>query len=262
MKNELERYFTEGYYNWGVQLLRQLGHDGRDVARFEKHCSSDFAPMSLISDMNTLLRGYYDRLPKQRISEDIEENDSKSSLISELEEELEDKNLLISRLEDDLETSDLLISELEKKKDKRQKKDEPLIITNLRQEERQLRNDRRALHATLDETFDDAERGEKCVSIRALTGRIDQIWTAIFAFEKDGTLPALGAIAEEKTAAEEAVELTLRQLTLRPRLTRLKKMLADPNLAVSKKIRYEREQSEKEAELEIINHKLMTIKGK
>lgn len=226
MKEELGKYINgEGYYNWGVQLLRKLGHDSREVARFERYCVEDFAPLSLISDLNRLLKDCYEKL------------EPKNSLV--IQKETTQKRFLLN-----------------------DKKDEPQIITDLRREEKQLRNDRRALHATLDDTPDDEERGEKCCTIRSLTGRINQIWLSIFAFEKDGSLPALGAVAEEKTGAEEAVELSLRRLTLRPRLTRLKKMLEDPNLPTSKKIRYVREQGEKEAELKLVEHKLSTIKNK
>jgi hypothetical protein len=211
-------------------LLRKLGHDTNEVAGFEKYCSSDFAPTSVERRLNNILKGYFgETKPKMLLKSDI------------LVEKVETPTPSVKKVK---------------------REDDPPIIAAIRREEQQCRDDRKALHLTLDNTVDDAERAEKCFSIRALTGRIDAIWNIIFAYEGTGTLPAIGSVGEEKTATEEVMDLKLRQYSLRSRLTRLKQKLENKDLATSLRIRYTREQGEKQSEMDGINQKLSTIKAK
>ncbi len=241
MLEQLSKYFGgDGYYNWGVKLLRELGGD---VSAFERYCKQSFTPPSVSKQLDSILEGHFRRLQAEMsVISNISTPQKAETPQKHPQTVVEKPSPSVSTHK----TPELAA--------------EPPIIAALRMEEEQCRNDRKALHLTLETTENAAERGEKCLHIRTLSDRINAIWDIIEAYEFDGTLPALGSISTEKTAAEEAVDLMLRIGTLKPRLCVLKRLLSN-DLGITKQTRYLLEQRAKTAELNEVLEKLATIKN-
>lgn len=132
------------------------------------------------------------------------------------------------------------------------KRVDPDVIVLLKKEERELMDERKLQHFSLDDTADDLLRADKVRAIREATTRIDEIETDLEAYETTGVVPIL---AGTQTAAQEVDALYRRKNTLASRICRLNKLLKT-NLPLSKKERYDKELREKEAELNLITEKL------
>lgn len=136
--------------------------------------------------------------------------------------------------------------------DTKEKRIEPDVIVLLKKEERELMNERRLNHFSLDDTPDDLLRADKVRAIREATTRIGEIEADLEVFETTGVVPIL---AGTQTDAQAVDALYRREKTLRPRICRLNGFLKT-NLPLSKKERFEKELREKTAELNLIIEKL------
>jgi hypothetical protein len=142
------------------------------------------------------------------------------------------------------------------------KTDDPIIILKLRQEQRDLRDERRALHMTLEETEDLKLRGEKVHKIRQITERVDRIFEQLDMYDEKGILPAVAAVVEGKEAIAELLDLYNKKTYLPQRICRLKAWLKDTTLGIHKKERYKKELAIKEEELKSVVQKLATVEQK
>lgn len=220
MVEQLRQYLSgKGYFNWGVQLLRQLGHDRDELKVLESYTQKPFAPQSIETQVNLLIQRYFEQLSNSENRPNPPNNAPESYIPSS----------------------------------------EPTVISALRAESKQLQNDRRAIHLGISEKDRLEERYQKAIHIRQLTKRIDKIWLMIDAYELDGSVPIEGVV-KERSAVQEAVNLSSKVNSLRPRISKLKKLIEDKSTPLSKKERYKAEQASKEAELKDILKKLQDLK--
>jgi hypothetical protein len=129
---------------------------------------------------------------------------------------------------------------------------EPNTIQNLRKQGRLFLKKKDALKAQLYTASDDDSRFEIARQImEEIIPTIDDIYDQIRAFEATGQLP----ITNEKSIVKQTVEKMLRIQSLRPRISKLKKML-NGNLDAKARQTYEKELLEKEIELAQIREEL------
>jgi hypothetical protein len=236
MLERLQKYLSDPYYNFGVALLRGLGHDKVELKALEGYMKQDFAPREAQKRVDTLILDYYNSLSIKESTPSVQKT---TGTIKPL-------------IYKDCPPNDTPVSF----------KNEPPIITELRNESRQLQDDRRFIHSSLLDTEGDDERLNRCQRIRSMTKRIDKIWTIIDDFEVTGNEPiqAVAIVSKEKTAVEELMELNTKVLSLRPRICRLKNWVNDANIGTTKKERYQSELEVKERELEETLKKLNQLK--
>jgi hypothetical protein len=230
MLEKLQKYLSDPYYNLGVALLRDLGHDKVELKALEGYMKQDFAPRDAQKRVDTLILDYFNSL---KVTENA------PSVKPVISQGNPPPNYTPTN-----------------------SKIEPPIITELRNESRQLQDDRRMIHSSLLDTEGDDERLNKCQRIRDMTKRIDKIWTIIDDFEVTGNEPikAVAIVSKEKTAVEELMELNTKVLSLRPRICRLKNWVNDANIGTTKKERYQSELEVKERDLEETLKKLNQLK--
>lgn len=216
MVEQLREYIdTEGGYRKGIELLKLLGHNPVEWHELAVFANKSFAPRWADARVMALLKGYYEQM-----------NSAAPQVV-------EHKTTSV--------------------KPPIEKIIEPDIIVELKQAAREMGDERRLLHFSLDETENEGLRADKVRRIRELTKKMDVIWTDLNTFEETKKVPLLAGAS--KTAAQTVDDMYRREKTLRPRISRLNSFLKT-NLPLSKKERYERELKEKEAELNLILQKL------
>lgn len=236
MVTELRNYIdVGGSYREGIFLLRKCAHNLNEWTELAAFADKTFAPTWAEKRLDVLLRQYCTEFEKRAIP---------------AEQPIPQKIHKIPQNATKVDGPGVTETV------------EPPVIVALRQEEREARTARRAIHLTLDETKDRKLVSEKVQSVRAHTQRIDEIWNILGDYEKNGTLPALGSVGDERDAAQEVDELHRKMKSITPRISRLKGFLKDDSTPLSKIERYKRELSEKEAEMKLITQKLATVHGK
>ena len=161
MFQELQQLVNTFSYRKAVQVLSELRHDRVELQKFSQYIDKQFAPRAIEDRVIQLIAEYYDRAAKS--------------------------TPLMLSASSRLSVTDSLVHHGEVPKPEILKDDVPAVIVKLRADQRLLRDERRAIHMTLEETSDDKLRGEKAKSIRELSKRIDKI----FLNEKDQNLSYL-----------------------------------------------------------------------
>ncbi len=139
------------------------------------------------------------------------------------------------------------------------RKDIPPVIVKLQEEQRFLRDQRRALHFTLEDTPEPSDRAAKAQQIRSLTKRIDAIFNQLDAWELNGTVPNVATVGDARAGGLEVLELTKKEKYYRERLSRLKVWMESPDIPLSRKERYKTEYALKKSELSVIEQTLKTL---
>jgi hypothetical protein len=207
-----------------VAVLKEIGHNSRDIAELEPYADKPFAPRQIEQKALAICQTYYQKFAKE--SPKIVTVTSKN-------------------------TEGGIVDV---------KKEDPTVIIQLREEQKQLRDERRAIHMTLEETEDITIRAQKVQRIRQLTPKIDRIFEQLDAYDQTGDLP-VKAVVTDKQAVMEVVELYQKKIYLPQRISRLNAWLKDVTLGVHKKERYQKELVLKEEELKTVLQKLTAVEG-
>jgi hypothetical protein len=138
--------------------------------------------------------------------------------------------------------------------------DEPAIILKLRKEQRELRDERRSIHMTLEETEESQSRTMKARRIRELTKRIDRIFEQLDGYDEDGTLPIESILNNSENPILDTVELMTKKKYLSERVCRLNGLLKEDTLGQNKIKRYTDELAIKKAELLEVDEKIKSLK--
>jgi hypothetical protein len=139
-------------------------------------------------------------------------------------------------------------------------KEIPPIILKLKEEQRLLRDERRAIHFNLEDTAEQSDRAAKALQIRSLSKRIDTIFQQLDEWELRGNIPKIATVGDARAGGLEVLELTKKAKYLTERISRLKNWANDKTLPLSKRERYTTEISLKKSELSEIEMSLKTLK--
>jgi hypothetical protein len=211
----------KGGYRRGLQLLKTVHFRTADIAELSAFVKRQFAPLWAEKKLHELLRGYAP-------ADSVIEFENGAKIVFE-----KDPSFAHKRGFND---------------------GEPAIIKQLRETEKELREKRSTLQSALEDTEDQQLRAEMVLSIRSLTGQIDGCWTKLDNYELDKIIPA-ETPQDPSVEAPTAFELQKKLLSIKPRISKLNALL-NSDLPASKRIRYERELTEKTAELEVIKKQL------
>ena len=135
----------------------------------------------------------------------------------------------------------------------------PVVIVKLQEEQRFLRDQRRAIHYTLEDTPEPSDRAAKAQQIRSLTKRIDAVFNHLDAWELNGTVPNVATQGDARAGGLEVLELTKKEKYYRERLSRLKVWIDSVDIPLSKKERYKTEYTLKKSELSVIEQTIKTL---
>lgn len=131
----------------------------------------------------------------------------------------------------------------------------PNIIVMLRQKQRLLRDERRAIHLTLEDTKLQSLRADKCTKIRQLTTEITKIIHQLDDYDNYNILPI---IIEEKAQNTESVEeIKKEKKYITERISRLKTFLKK-DISKTERKKYTSELAIKTERLTTINNILKT----
>lgn len=136
----------------------------------------------------------------------------------------------------------------------------PPIILKLRNEQRALRDQRRAIHFILEDTPEQSHRAEKCRQIKALSRRVDAIFKQLNEYRDTGKLPSIATTGDARAGGLEVLELTKLAKYYAERICNLKRWIDDDKTPQSKKERYKTELAIKTTELSDCKTKLKNLK--
>lgn len=115
LQGELKRFLGgEGFYKWGVELLKDLRHDSDVVKRLAVYCRMDYAPNAAEAELWDILRGYEKKMSPiktlQRVEKEtvINSQDKKSSTkasnLPPIVQGFQDKKVMLLKLRADWHT--------------------------------------------------------------------------------------------------------------------------------------------------------------
>ncbi len=136
----------------------------------------------------------------------------------------------------------------------------PPIILKLKNEQRLLRDERRAVHFNLEDTAEQSDRAAKALQIRSLSKRIDTIFQQLDKWEVDGSIPKIATVGDARAGGLEVLELTKKAKYFNERISRLKSLVGDTTIPLSKRERYRTEIALKKSELSEIEEGLKSLK--
>lgn len=219
--NEIAAFLADGKggFKRGLELLRKTPQPRADIRELEGYAQRAFAPAHALQKLYALLRGHL-IVPQNGITAD-----STSPVVTAPQ----------FTIVQNAETC-------------------PPSVQALRVREKELRAERQAIHATIEDTTDDLLRAEKVVSVRTLTRKIDDCWTAIDKWENERIVP----VAVNDDSETDPIKLKNQLLSDRSRVSVLngKNYLGNKDLPESKRLRYKRELSEKTERIRLIEQKL------
>ena len=140
------------------------------------------------------------------------------------------------------------------------KEEIPPIILKLKNEQRLLRDKRRAVHFTLEDTPEQSDRAAKALQIRSLSKRIDTIFQQLDEWEVNGNIPKIATVGDARAGGLEVLELLKKEKYYKERISRLKSLIDDTSIPLSKRERYRTEIALKKSELSEIEESLKTLK--
>lgn len=140
-------------------------------------------------------------------------------------------------------------------------KEVPAIILKLREEQRFLRDERRAIHYCLEDYMEQSDRASIAQQIRSLTNRINAIFNQLDDWELNGNVPNVATVGDARAGGLEVLELTKKEKYFRERISRLKVWVEDKTLPLSKRERLKTELTLKISELAVIEQTLKTLKN-
>lgn len=140
------------------------------------------------------------------------------------------------------------------------KEEIPPIILKLKNEQRLLRDERRAVHFNLEDTAEQSDRAAKALQIRSLSKRIDTIFQQLDEWELSGNIPKIATVGDARAGGLEVLELTKKAKYFNERISRLKNLIDDTSIPLSKRERYRTEIALKKSELSEIEESLKSLK--
>lgn len=145
-----------------------------------------------------------------------------------------------------------------------EKSDDPDVIVQLRKEQRELRDERRALHYTLEDTLDRKLRAEKCRHISSLTKKIDRIFSQLDDYRNAGIVPSIATTEVVRKATADISDLFVQKKYLTERTSRLRSWLQSGKksgkpLTPAQKFKYEKQLDEYIAKLSIVTKEIENL---
>jgi hypothetical protein len=224
LQAQLHRFVIdgEGYFNWGIDLLRQIGLSATELLPLERFCREEYAPAwAEMRVKNLLSEAYY--------SLKLDVSSLKQSKIT---------NVPTSNFQ------------LPTKKD-------PAVIVALRDERQGLMKLRADWHSRLYFATKKSDRADCAEQILTLTTQLQKLHAALDAFTAHGIIPPLAAAqatAAAPTAASELAALQREKESVAPRISKIKQLLRGAD--GERKNALESELAEKEVRLLSIKSKL------
>jgi hypothetical protein len=222
LKNYIEQ---KGSYTDGVRILEILSPFAPELKELKGFIQKGFAPSAAHEKLYKILRGYYDKLPVNVPSKSDTTTPSTIATIAPIEEETPD------------------------------------IIIKLRAEQRTLRDQRRAIHLTIEDTEAQADRAEKCRQVKSLSKRIDFIFKQLDDWKDNKRLPSVATIGDARAGGLEVLELTKTAQYFKERISRLKAWIDDDKTPTSKREKYKTELAIKQSEILVIKNQLSNLKN-
>lgn len=234
----IRQWFREGcHFATGVAFLPSIPHLAKEHAGFVRYFSAHFIPDSVETRLRELLMAYLESQP----------TNSKKVKLQTVFTNPAPATPKMSKI--------FTPSPIETKVS------EPPEIQSLREKARQLHKRHSLVHAEMGLVDSDAARFERAREIMTeLIPALDRIYDAIRAWEKNGTLPA--PVVGNDVARQLLKKYIHMDKTLRPRISRLKKMIKTRKnmkgraLEDAEVARYEKELLEKELEVEELKKEL------
>jgi hypothetical protein len=221
LKNYIE---NRGNFTEGVAILEALSPFAPELKELKGYIQKGFATSAAHEKLYKILRGYYDKLPVELPSKS-DTTPTIAAAIAPIEEVTPD------------------------------------IIIKLRHEQRTLRDQRRAIHLTLEDTEDKANRAEKCRQVKSLSKRIDFIFKQLDDWRDNKRLPSVATIGDARAGGLEVLELTKKEQYFKERISRLKAWIDDDKTPTSKRDRYKTELAIKQSEILVIKEQLLNLKN-
>lgn len=232
--DDIQRWFAEGtHYGDGVRLLMRTGEHHTDVVFFTDYFRSHFVPSSVQRRLFATMKTY---MAKLKSMPEMMENQAFVG----------NPVIIASRVAEML---------------PKVAPTEPVEIQKLRETAKEWHKKQSYIHAQMGMVSSDEERyGCATELMEEIIPTLDQIYDQIRAYEKDGTLPAPAAVDD---IARQAIKDYMRmEKTLRPRISRLKKWIANGINDKKRKLsdleieKYKKELIEKELEFQNIKNRL------
>lgn len=236
LQADLHRFVVdkEGYYNWGIDLLRQIGTPAAELLPLERFCRAEYAPLWAEQRVRALLsEAYYVK------SQAVETQKAPLSIKASF---LEFRQA---------EASEIPNADIRNAKD-------PAVIVALRDERRGLMKLRADWHSRLYFATKKSDRADCAEQILTLTTQLQKLHAALDAFTAHGIVPPLAAAqatAAAPTAASELAALQREKESVAPRVSKIKQLLRG-DCEGQRKADLETELAEKEARLLSIKTKL------
>jgi hypothetical protein len=223
--NDIKIYIEEkGSFSEGVRILEVLSPFAPELKDLKGYIQKGFAPSAAHEKLYKILRGYYDKLPVELPSKS-DTTPTIAATIAPIEEVTPD------------------------------------IIIKLRHEQRTLRDQRRAIHLTLEDTEDQKDRADKSRQVKALSMRIDIIFKQLDDWRDKNLLPNIATVGSARAGGLEVLELTKKEQYFKERISRLKAWIDDDKTPTSKRERYKTELAIKQSEILIIKEQLSNLKN-
>ena len=223
LQGELRRFLGgEGFYTWGVELLKDLRHDSDVVKRLAVYCRLDYAPNAAEAELWEILRGYENRTPTTKTVQQIE----KETVSIQKEKNHSPNHLNI-----------------------------PPTVRGFEDKKVMLLKQRAEWHTRMKVTKKQTDRGYCAEMILSVQGDLERVYAVLDNYFEHGIEP-IEVIESEQNVI---IDLVKSKGNLASRISKIRALLKNEELIESRKVELRTELAEKELRLKGVLGKIQSV---